>query len=277
MTSLIKLICTDVDGTLLNAERALSEYTLQVFGKLDKNINVVLASSRMPKALWHIQKVLSIEHVPLICYNGALILSEGGHFTPDIVLASQTIPRDDLKSIMDLAVLHQIHISIFQNDTWTASANDHWAQREIKSTGVYPDQFLSDLGRVEINDLIDNGAHKIMLMGDPEKIDILATALKALSVSVWRSKDIYLEITPVNTDKAKGLSVLLNKIVALQKITPSEIMAFGDNYNDMEMIAAVKYGVAVGNSVKDLKNIAYHVTKTNKEDGVAFYLDSFFD
>lgn len=274
---MIKLICTDVDGTLLNKQRAIDDYTINVFKKLDKSIQVILISSRMPKALWHLQKTLNIEQMPIISYNGGLILSSGESFDTEKVIFSQIIAAKSIHKIIALARLQNVHISIYQNNTWLASAMDFYAQREINNTRVHPDGLLTDFADEKLQDFIAKGAHKIMLMGKPELIDIIEDSLKTdLSFSVWRSKDIYLEITP-QTNKAAGLATLLNKFPKYAGITLADVMAFGDNYNDLEMLKEVKFGIAVGNSVPELKNIAYAVTKTNTEHGVAFYLDNYFD
>ena len=68
-----KLICSDIDGTLLNKERELSERTITAI-KSNSHFPFILISSRMPKAMVHLQEELSISHLPLIAYNGGLIL-----------------------------------------------------------------------------------------------------------------------------------------------------------------------------------------------------------
>ncbi|MGI4020526.1 MAG: HAD-IIB family hydrolase [Janthinobacterium lividum] len=273
---MVKLICTDVDGTLLNKQREVDNYTIEVVEQLDKSIQIILASSRMPKALWHIQKTLSIAHMPLICYNGALVLSSGVVFDAEKVISSITIPANIVSDVIDLAHLHNVHISIFYNNTWLASEIDFYAQREINNTQVEPDGLLSDLSAEQLNNFIAKGAHKIMLMGNPDLIDIMEQSLSNhAAVAVWRSKDIYLEITPP-TNKSEGLITLLKNFPKYAEITLEEAMAFGDGYNDLELISNVKFGVAVANGVPAIKEIAYAVTKSNVENGVACYLDAFF-
>lgn len=274
---MVKLICTDVDGTLLNKQREVDNFTIKVFAQLDKSIRIILASSRMPKALWPIQKTLNIENMPLICYNGALVLSSGFGFDAEKIIASVTIPAKTVSGLIGLARLHNVHISIFYNNTWLASAIDFYAQREINNTQVRPDGLLSDLSEEELNRFIEQGAHKIMLMGEPELIDILEQSLSTnTAVAIWRSKDIYLEITPP-TNKSEGLVTLLKNLPEYAAITPENVMAFGDGYNDLELISSVKFGIAVANGVPAIQKMAYAVTKSNIEHGVAYYLDASFN
>ena len=272
----IKLICTDVDGTLLNKQREVDNYTLKVVAKLDPEIRFVLASSRMPKALYHLQNTLNISRMPLICYNGALILTSGNGFDLQKIISSVTISAEEINAIINLANQHQTHISLYQNNTWLVSETDFYAQREINNTRVEPDGLLSGFSAEELQNFIQNGAHKIMLMGEPKLLDLIeANVLRNLKVAVWRSKDIYLEITPF-TNKNEGLQVLLNSFPENAKVNLGEVMAFGDGYNDLEMLTNAGIGVAVGNAVPELKQAAFALTKPNIEHGVACYLEEYF-
>lgn len=273
---MVKLICTDIDGTLLNKQREVDDYTVKVFHQLDKNIQVVLASSRMPKAIYHIQEKMNAAQTPLICYNGALQLASGSTFEKEKIISSVTISSKMVQEIMELAKAQKVHISLFQNNFWRVSALDFYAQREINNTRVQPDGLLSDFNPQELHDFIQKGAHKIMLMGEPNLIDLIEEKLRAnTAVAMWRSKDIYLEITPP-TNKSEGLATLLNQFPAYKAITFNEIMAFGDGFNDVEMLTKAHYGVAVANAVPALKKIAYAVTQSNIENGVAQYVNAFF-
>lgn len=273
---MVNLICTDIDGTLLNKQRQVDDYTTKVFKQIDKNIQVILASSRMPKAMWHIQKSLDIEHMPLICYNGALILTSGKTFNTEKVIASVSIPADVITGIIELANLHHVHISLYQNNTWLASALDFYSEREINNTRVHPDGLINNLTAAELTDFLKHGAHKIMVMGKPEMVDLIEKTLSNKPVvALWRSKDIYLEISP-QTNKIQGLKSLLKFIPDYANIGLENVMSFGDNYNDLQLIKEVKFGIAVENSVPELKSVAYEITKSNIEHGVAFYVDNFF-
>jgi len=274
---MVKLICSDIDGTLLNKDRDVDIYTKQVFNKLAGQMQVVLASSRMPKALWYIQEALSIQQMPLICYNGALVLSAGKIFDDGLVLHSSVIPANITNSIFKLAKLHNLHISLYYNNTWIASEMDFWAGREINNTRATPDLILSGLPERSRKEKINEPAHKVMLMGEAEKLDIIEQELfpKGI-VSLYRSKSTYLEISPIGIDKSSALNVVLTKVSTFNNITLDNVIAFGDSYNDYEMLKAVKYGIAVANGVQKIKDIAYAITKSNQEHGVATYLEEMF-
>jgi hypothetical protein len=272
---MIKLICSDVDGTLLNKQREVDVITKKVFSGLIEKVEVVLASSRMPKALYHIQKDLSITNSPVICYNGALVLKSGDPFSDEKILFSSTLPKEVLYFITKAALRLDLHVSLYHNNTWVASKNDCWTGREINNTKVIPNIIFDDVEKFQQNGM--NSAHKMMLMGEGNKIDKIESEIKMnLKVALCRAKETYLEVTPEFTNKSKGLFLLIDSLKQFSHITKEEIMAFGDNYNDFELLKDVKYGIAVGNATKIIKEIAYSITKSNEENGVALYLKDHF-
>ena len=273
---MVKIICSDVDGTLLNKQREVDAETVRAFNRLDPDIALVLASSRMPKAMWHIQQKLNAQTQPLICYNGALILASGGDFRADLILSSSLIDALIAGKVIEKALALQLHISIYQNNTWLVSAMDFYAQREISNTKTEADGLFTNFTTDELEDFIGTGLHKMMIMGDPETLDELVLQFGTEpAFSMWRSKDIYLEITPA-TNKLLGLNKLLQLYKPFANLTLANVMSFGDGYNDFDLIKEARYGIAMENGVADLKKIAYATTKTNKEHGVAVFLNDFF-
>jgi HAD superfamily hydrolase (TIGR01484 family) len=98
----IKAICTDIDGTLLNADRQLSTRTIAAIQSVRGRMPVILASSRMPSAMFHLQRELGIENHPLICYNGGYVLWPDETMKQH-VFHSVTIPVNVVSSIVDLS------------------------------------------------------------------------------------------------------------------------------------------------------------------------------
>lgn len=260
----LKIAFTDIDGTLLNSEREVSEMLKQEVARItDLNIPFILISSRMPNAMTHIQEDLNIQGLPLICYNGGLVLVDG-QVVDDIVIAP-TI----LEDIADLNKNNKFHISLYNHNDWYVPDMDFWAKREENNTKVTPIV-------KPINEVIDlwiseeKGAHKVMCMGDKEHIDFVYSELGKLhgdKLHLYRSKDTYLEIANKNISKLTGIKELL--ACKYPHLTLENCIAFGDNYNDIEMLEAVKVGVAVGNAKEEVLIIADAVSDINKKDGVA--------
>jgi len=268
--SAFKLICLDIDGTLLDANRSLSDKTKSVFSQLDEGVVVILCSSRMPSAMHYLQKGLGVEHYPLICYNGGLIIDENG-----VVLDNQSIPLECLSVIKDHKFAVKCNVSLYHEDDWFTDAADYWTNREINNTRVEPTLrsfFESYQSFVDS----ESTPQKIMCMGEKEVIDEIVSALDSNNINVnhYRSKDTYLEISAKTTNKALALDQLIKQ--KYPSIQPSDVIAFGDNYNDIDLIQYAGCGVAMGNGRDELKAVADRVALGNKEDGVALVVEEVF-
>ena len=264
-----KLICSDIDGTLLNKGRELSESTIREIKRLS-HIPFVLISSRMPKAIRHLQKQLGNISEPIIAYNGGLILKN------ETVLQSTVIKNEVLEYIIDQCVNTSIHLSLYHADEWYVPSLDFWASREINNTKVTP-LVKSSLEVLKTWKQEDKGAHKIMCMGDEHEIDVLFKALDkelANEIILYRSKSTYIEISHRSISKKTAIETLLQ--CNYQHISMNEVIAFGDNYNDIEMLKAVGLGIAMGNANEDVLKIANKHTESNKNDGIAKALCELF-
>ncbi|TRO65389.1 HAD family hydrolase [Christiangramia sabulilitoris] len=260
---MFKIVFSDIDGTLLNAERNLSEYTIETIKKLSKcDIPFILISSRMPAAMRHLQEKMDITHLPIISYNGGLILVNGK------TVSSTEIPIEILAQLSDFNIEPDVHLSLFHNDEWYVPRDDFWTRREINNTKVNP-EITTNKEVIEKWKNENKGAHKIMAMGDEENIDRIRDFLIenfAGKLHLYRSKPSYLEIAPRSISKLTAVEHLLDNHF---KLPLSQSVAYGDNYNDIEMLKGVGMGIAVGNAKPEVLEIAHKITTPGKEDGVA--------
>lgn len=266
-----KAICTDIDGTLLNSERSLSPNLISIVSSISKEIPFFLASARMPAAMRHLLQDLNRPNEPLIAYNGALVLDGNGK-----VLESITIPIPVVEQVVHLANSLHLHTSLLYGEEWHTRNEDYFAIREIKNTKVIP-SWTDPLFVIERWKSNRHGAHKAMCMGDPPKIDLLYQTLNenlGAQLHLYRSKDTYLEIAPKPISKATGLKKILE--LSYPGIGMHEVVAFGDGYNDIELLQQAGWGVAVENAFTEVKAVANEVTKHHKEDGVASTLTRIF-
>ena len=264
-----QLICSDIDGTLLNKDRELSEATITQVKRIHP-IPFVLISSRMPKGMVHLQQQFGNTDTPLIAYNGGLILANNS------ILHSTFIANNVLEATIHKCASTNIHLSLFYADEWYVAEMDYWAKREENNTKVTP-EIKSHLEVLEKWKLEGKGAHKIMCMGDEQEIDILYEELEAEfsnDIMLYRSKETYIEISHKAISKKTAIDVLLQHIYPT--LSMENVVAFGDNYNDIEMLKAVGLGVAVANANDEVLKVANTVTDTNKNDGVAKILESLF-
>ncbi|MCC5919061.1 MAG: Cof-type HAD-IIB family hydrolase [Cyclobacteriaceae bacterium] len=264
MENNIKVICSDIDGTLLDKDRKISAKTKAVFQALNKDFLVVLSSSRMPSAMTHLQEDLGIMEHPMICYNGGFILPHPNQDHKPI--SSTIIDKETAEKIFDACRSSSIHLSFYHEDNWWVPAMDQWTAHEMMTTKVEPS------GQINPQLLTQtNGFHKVMCMGDAKEIEMVYNQLTASignEVHLYRSKSTYIEIAPKSISKSSSLKQLLTNYGHKM----SEVVAFGDNYNDIEMLKDVGIGVAVANAKDEVKKIADEITDSNKEDGVANFL-----
>ena len=264
-----KLICSDIDGTLLDKNRELSEITIKEIQRVSP-IPFVLISSRMPKAMRHLQSQLGNTNAPLIAYNGGLVLLNNQ------VLHSAFIDNSVLEVVINLCAKTTIHLSLYYQDEWYVPAMDFWAKKEKNNTKVTPEVKSNKEVLTQWKNEV-KGAHKIMCMGDETEIDILYKALEnpfSDEIMLYRSKPTYIEISHRSVSKKTAIEVLLNN--CYPEFSMKDIVAFGDNYNDIEMLKAVGLGVAVANAIEEVLQIADKITDTNKNDGVAKTIKELF-
>lgn len=264
-----KLICSDIDGTLLNRDRELSQNTIAQVQRVAP-IPFILISSRMPAAMKHLQQDLKNESTPLIAYNGGLIIVDNK------IIHSTFIAPKMIQIVADQCKGNSIHLSLYFNDEWYVPSMDIWAKKEENNTKVTP-SVKSTADVIHTWSQEKKGAHKIMCMGDESEIDILYKYLEnkyADKIHLYRSKPTYIEIAHKSISKKTAIDMLLKH--TFTTINIEEIVAFGDNFNDIEMLEAVGMGVAVSNAQTQVLEIADMVTDTNKNDGVAKALKELF-
>lgn len=264
-----KIVFSDIDGTLLNKERELSPATIEAIKKLENKVPFVLISARMPAAMRHLQKELGITDLPIICYNGGLILVDNE------VRSSTVIESDILEGLHRYNSKNNCHLSLYHMDEWYVPQMDKWAQREINNTKITP-QVKSNAETIDKWKSENKGAHKIMAMGEEGHIDQIRNFLAESfpgQLHLYRSKDTYLEIAPSSISKFTAIEFLLKDHF---KLSTEEAVAIGDNYNDVEMLKNIGYGVAVGNARPEALEAANVVAGNSIEDGVAKILVKIF-
>lgn len=264
----MKITFSDIDGTLLNADREPSPALKTEVARLtEKGIPFILISSRMPQAMTWIQDELGISGLPLVAYNGGLVIVDGQ------VVHSQEMSIAWVATVRKLNEKLGLSVQLFHGEEWYVEEMDHYARREEHNTRVKPQVKGA---RAVADDWADRpvSAHKIMVMGDPAGIDQMVAQLEEISdgnyLHLYRSKEDYLEIASKEISKLTGI----NKVLELKypDLTPADCVAFGDNYNDIEMLRGVGLGVAVANAKQEVLAVADVVAGPAKEDGVALAL-----
>lgn len=264
-----KMLCLDIDGTLLNSNHEISTRTKKAIKNLyrEKDIRIILVSARMPKGISFLQRELEIKE-PIICYSGSLVLDKNYN-----AISNQYINVNQVKNIVKEANNYELHISLYKDDKWLIEKNDKWAQIESDITNIKPEliKFSSELCSKEY----ENGLNKILLIGDEHKVSDVCKILNtkfAEDLNIYPSKPTYLEIMNKNVSKTSAIKQLLE----VYKINKSEVIAIGDNFNDIDMLKFAGIGVAMGNAPDGVKAISNHITLSNNEDGIAEVIYKYF-
>jgi Cof subfamily protein (haloacid dehalogenase superfamily) len=190
-------------------------------------------------------------------------------------LDSVFIPTEICAGIVEDAMNTSIHTSLYFEDCWYAPTDDQWTEREARITKVSPIISSSEKVFQEWNQK-QLGAHKVMCMGDVDEIDALERKLirkYSNDLNVYRSRPTYLEIAPKAISKGTALTQILKK---KYNIDTRDVIAFGDNYNDIDLLKSVGHGVAVANAKDEVKAVAKEITSDSKEDGVAKVIEKYF-
>ncbi|MET1249159.1 HAD family hydrolase [Sporolactobacillus sp. STCC-11] len=269
----VKIIFSDMDGTLLNTYGKLSEKTIQSVRQISqRGIPFILASARAPKEMIEAVRQLDLK-TPLVSYNGGIIYKYNS--SGDLqILDSVPLERKEMQSIY-LEIQERfpdVSLTVYSENTWYAQRYDEGVQAEIQLTGCKP--VLADFNNLILKS--DHTFHKIMIMGDESTLNQLENELRKhlfSNTAIYRSSLNYLEITHVMANKLTAVK----KIAKYYHFTKEEIMTIGDNYNDLAMIEYAGIGVAVKNAPKEIQHVANLITETNDNNGVAYALMNYIN
>lgn len=258
-----KLLVLDVDGTLLNEEKAISKRTLAALLKVQQmGVRIALASGRPTYGLLPIAKSLELGLYGgfILSYNGSQIIdAKNGEVLFERRINPEMIPYIEKKAIKNGFALFTYH-----DDTLLTNNPDNVHVQEEATLNN-----LKLITEEEFSTAIDFAPCKCMLVSDDEEAltDLENHWKKRLDgvLDVFRSEPYFLEVVPCTVDKANTLAVLLEYL----DIRRDEVLAIGDGVCDVAMIQLARMGVAMGNSVDSVKICADYTTDTNGNDGVA--------
>ncbi|MEX0315558.1 MAG: Cof-type HAD-IIB family hydrolase [Allomuricauda sp.] len=258
-----KILCSDLDGTLLSSKNDVSDFTVSEINRIKNRMRVVLVSARMPKSMRYLQDRMDIGGNPLVCYNGALVLHNADE------LCNIMISINQAKELYVICDRYGIKLGLYKNEEWCVETTSERVEKEIFNTKAQPifESTAITLQRWEQN---NTGPHKIMLMGTKQMMDEITPVLESRfsdTMNGYRSNDTLIEIAPKTVSKLGAIQSLLQSDETLE-----DVIAFGDNFNDVEMLQKVGCGVAVANGRDKAKAVANWVTLSNKEHGVAQFI-----
>ncbi|WP_152394938.1 Cof-type HAD-IIB family hydrolase [Paenibacillus guangzhouensis] len=253
-----KLIAIDVDDTLINDDKIVTEATQQALEQaITKGVTVTLATGRMYASAQAIARQIGM-NVPLITYQGSLVKNLlDGH-----VLYERSVPQDAARRIWQYAEEHSLHLQLYIDDQLYVQVDNEKTQ---SYAGLSKIPYIVE---PDFSKLIDQPSTKMLIIDEPDYLDEVAVELRDLlgsGVHITKSKPHFLEIMHSEGTKGHALTYLAEHFGC----DLSEVMAIGDAWNDREMLEVAGLGVAMGNAVPSLKEIADEITLSNNDDGVA--------
>lgn len=275
---MIRAILLDIDGTLTNSKKEISPRTRAALLKAqERGIRLSVVSARTENGLTRFGRWLDFEthHGILIACNGALIKDmETGEvlFDRSMPLETSTAILEELKGydVIPL-VVHGRHM--YTNDVFSGML--HIKRRDGRETDFNVIQYESRSNEYllcEQDDLAaffaDKPLSKILVAGDPDYMAEHAPEFAAPfedSTANGFTAPFYYEFNPRGVDKSEAIRTAFGAM----GIGGDEMMAFGDQANDIPMIKTVRYGIAMGNATDEVKEAAFDVTSDNDHDGIA--------
>ena len=256
---MIRLIATDLDGTLLRDKPPISRRNLEALAEAqERGITVVFVSARHPRDVRGIAEEAGVSG-PAICMNGALIYD---------VVADEVIKYDPIELTTIRKVVRTLRKEL-------PEVTFHWEQDRTfgrepafeRSGRKLSDEESAVRSLMDVADLAEPVAKLIVKHPEVDSSGLLEAFSKILdeTVLLTLSDPVHLEISAAGVHKGAALQWLCTEL----GVTADEVIAFGDMPNDIPMLTWAGRGVAMGNAHPALKDIADEVTSTNLEDGVA--------
>ena len=265
-----RLIAMDLDGTLNNDEKQITEITKNaLMAAQQKGIRLALASARPSPGLYRERDVLHLQDHEgiLMSYNGGRIVDAA----TGKVLFETSMPLDETKAV--LRFLENLPVTPILDDGvqfYVTDRNAYMVEYECWNNQMVCSEVEN------LADFISFAPVKILMSVQPEILKDVQAQIAAFlpeDLTVVQTAAFYLEVIPKVINKGQGIRDICRTL----GISPEEVIAFGDAANDIPMLQAAGVGVAMGNAADAVKAAADRITRTNNEDGIAAALAELLD
>lgn len=274
----IKLLVLDVDGTLLNSNREMSERTIKILKKVQQNgVRIALATGRPTYGVLPYAKAIDLDFNDgyIISYNGAKVLEAStGKIIFERAIDPQMVPyieKQAERSGCDLAYYDGDEVVATNADNPHIVDEAQMNNMSLRHT----DNLLDEMEKLSEDK--QNWPTEIILVNDDEEVllgleEHLQRHLNGV-VDTIHSNPYYLEVVGYQVGKSYAMSALVQKL----GISMKEVMAFGDGHADVNMLQMAGTGIAMGNAPEEVKRCADYTTLSNDEDGAALAIEKAFE
>ncbi|MDT7829921.1 HAD family hydrolase [Pricia sp. S334] len=257
--SKVKMVVTDMDGTLLNSQHEVSGQFLELFQKLkERDIVFVAASGRQYQSI--VDKLPSIKNdIIFIAENGGLVMQN------DTELVSTPLASPAKKRVLDiLDSIDDVHPVL-------CSKNSAFILPESREFEEKLQEYYSEYAVIDDLKAFEGEILKIALYHFENSEQFIYPFVKPLEgdLQVKVSGQNWVDVSSLDANKGFAL----RKVQQLHGITPKETMVFGDYNNDLEMLALADFSYAMENAHPKVKKAAKYSTLSNDDLGVEAVLE----
>ena len=263
-----KLLVLDLDGTLTNTRKEVTEHTRTTLIKAqEQGLKIVLASGRPTYGIAPLANLLQLDK-----YEGYVLSYNGGEIidwkTGELLY----------KNLLDPEALPYLYQCADDNHFAIVTYDGEYVLTEYPDDEYVLKEALLNVMKIKKVDnflkAVQHPIAKCLIVGEPTRLAVLEKEMYNHlhdRMGVFRSEPYFLELVPKGIDKAQSLAVLLKEI----GMTKDEMIAVGDGFNDLSMIKYAGLGVAMSNAQEVVKENADFITLSNEEDGVAHVVEKF--
>ena len=251
---MIKLVATDIDGTIFIPEKEFTQGVKDCINKLSRaGIKVVLVTGRMHAAASKIAKDLNL-NTPVVSYQGGLVVENGEK------LYERYLTEEQTERILIWAKKENIHINLYNDDVLYSESDCYEVQRYCNNLHTeYKVKNFSEIKKDKINKLL------AIDYSNPERITRYEKELQDIFPDLYivKSTPYFLEFSNPEASKKCAVEFLQN----YWELKKEEILTIGDQNNDIALLQAGGLKIAMGNATDELKEIADYITESVYEDG----------
>lgn len=268
-----KLICIDMDGTLLDDKKEISSKNLNALKNAsEKGVKIAVCTGRLFASARYYAELIGVK-APVIASNGAYIREKDR----DDVIYELSIGVDKCKKLQN--ILNKYNFNVYYNEHDSVITKNGFFEG---NTYAVMNKNLSDKNKIklitveDIDKVIeDEGDNILKCICISDDYESLAKAKDEISKTgyfeVVSSNKDNIEIMIKGVSKGRAVKVLAD----FYNILPTEVICIGDNENDFSMIEFAGLGVAMGNATDHVKEIANYIADTNNNHGVAKVIEKF--
>ncbi|MDR1001374.1 MAG: Cof-type HAD-IIB family hydrolase [Clostridiales bacterium] len=286
-TILYKMALLDIDGTLVTTWKSITKQTKNVIKRIsDNGVIICLCTGRNVNSTIPVHRALRLS-TPCMCVDGMVMYDVARRSA----IFENALPHGVMSDVLDIVAQYDVNVEVITDKRYywyvknkNIRGYDFYTQDNnslLIKLGSIPYKIWFGVRNIKNLQLVKTKGEKIyevVAIGAPDQTDAVKAALGGITTThgcevltrlLWSNQ---LFITAKDVGKSHGLRILCEHF----NIKPSEVVAIGDDDNDIDMLKSAGMGVAMGNASDAVKNSADFVTRTNNNEGAAFALEEFF-